>query len=98
MRKPISLLLLLIACGCSETAKLPVAAVTGPTPTLVEPRPQLIPTFQIAPAKGWPAGTTPVAWQPQSGELWAAVNERDEIGSDLVPDYMTSVKDGAFYG
>jgi glucose/arabinose dehydrogenase len=30
--------------------------------------------------------------------LWAAVNERDEIGSDLVPDYMTEVKDGAFYG
>ena len=37
-------------------------------------------------------------WQPQSGVLWTAVNERDEIGSDLVPDYMTSVKDGAFYG
>ena len=37
-------------------------------------------------------------WQPQSGELWTAVNERDEIGGDLVPDYMTSVKDGAFYG
>jgi glucose/arabinose dehydrogenase len=39
-----------------------------------------------------------LAWQPQSGALWTAVNERDEIGSDLVPDYMTSVKDGAFYG
>ena len=37
-------------------------------------------------------------WNPQSGALWTAVNERDEIGSDLVPDYMTSVKDGAFYG
>src|SRR5204863_630975 len=37
-------------------------------------------------------------WQPQSGVLWTAVNERDEIGSDLVPDYMTSVKEGAFYG
>src|SRR4051794_22094302 len=37
-------------------------------------------------------------WQPQTGALWTAVNERDEIGSDLVPDYMTSVKDGAFYG
>ena len=37
-------------------------------------------------------------WQPQSGALWTAVNERDEIGSDLVPDYMTSVKDGGFYG
>ncbi|MBX9820112.1 PQQ-dependent sugar dehydrogenase [Afipia birgiae] len=38
------------------------------------------------------------SWQPQSGALWVAVNERDEIGSDLVPDYMTSVKDGGFYG
>lgn len=37
-------------------------------------------------------------FQPQSGVLWTTVNERDEIGSDLVPDYMTSVKDGAFYG
>jgi glucose/arabinose dehydrogenase len=36
--------------------------------------------------------------EPQSGALWAAVNERDELGSDLVPDYMTSVKDGGFYG
>jgi glucose/arabinose dehydrogenase len=39
-----------------------------------------------------------LAWQPQSGELWVAVNERDELGSDLVPDYMTSVKEGGFYG
>jgi glucose/arabinose dehydrogenase len=39
-----------------------------------------------------------LAWQPQSGALWTAVNERDEIGSDLVPDYMTAVKDGGFYG
>ncbi|MGE5648904.1 MAG: PQQ-dependent sugar dehydrogenase [Bacillota bacterium] len=39
-----------------------------------------------------------MAWQPQSGALWVAVNERDELGSDLVPDYMTSVKEGAFYG
>ena len=39
-----------------------------------------------------------MAWQPQSGALWTAVNERDELGSDLVPDYITSVKDGAFYG
>jgi glucose/arabinose dehydrogenase len=37
-------------------------------------------------------------WQPDSGALWTAVNERDEIGSDLVPDYMTSVQDGGFYG
>ena len=39
-----------------------------------------------------------MAWEPQTGELWAVVNERDELGSDLVPDYLTSVKDGAFYG
>jgi glucose/arabinose dehydrogenase len=37
-------------------------------------------------------------WQPQSGALWAAVNERDELGNDLVPDYITSVQDGGFYG
>ncbi|MDQ3228153.1 MAG: sorbosone dehydrogenase family protein [Pseudomonadota bacterium] len=39
-----------------------------------------------------------IAWQPQSGVLWTSVNERDELGSDLVPDYMTSVRDGGFYG
>lgn len=39
-----------------------------------------------------------LAWNPQSGELWTTVNERDELGNNLVPDYMTSVKDGAFYG
>jgi glucose/arabinose dehydrogenase len=39
-----------------------------------------------------------MGWQPQSGALWTVVNERDEIGSDLVPDYLTSVKDGGFYG
>jgi glucose/arabinose dehydrogenase len=39
-----------------------------------------------------------LAWEPASGALWTAVNERDEIGSDLVPDYITSVKDGGFYG
>jgi glucose/arabinose dehydrogenase len=39
-----------------------------------------------------------MAWEPSTGELWAAVNERDELGSDLVPDYMTAVRDGGFYG
>jgi glucose/arabinose dehydrogenase len=39
-----------------------------------------------------------IAFNPWSGALWAAVNERDEIGSDLVPDYITLVRDGAFYG
>jgi len=39
-----------------------------------------------------------MAWQPETGVLWTVVNERDELGSDLVPDYLTSVKDGGFYG
>jgi glucose/arabinose dehydrogenase len=39
-----------------------------------------------------------MGWEPTTGALWTAVNERDEIGSDLVPDYMTSVRDGGFYG
>jgi glucose/arabinose dehydrogenase len=39
-----------------------------------------------------------LAWEPRSGALWTVVNERDELGSDLVPDYLTSVRDGAFYG
>ena len=37
-------------------------------------------------------------WQPESGALWVCVNERDELGSDLVPDYMTAVREGGFYG
>jgi glucose/arabinose dehydrogenase len=37
-------------------------------------------------------------WQPGTNTLWTAVNERDNLGDDLVPDYMTSVKDGGFYG
>jgi glucose/arabinose dehydrogenase len=39
-----------------------------------------------------------LTFEPESGALWAVVNERDELGPDLVPDYMTSVKDGGFYG
>jgi glucose/arabinose dehydrogenase len=39
-----------------------------------------------------------LAWEPQTGALWTVVNERDEIGSDLVPDYLTSVTPGGFYG
>ena len=39
-----------------------------------------------------------MAWEPETGALWVAVNERDELGSDLVPDYMTALRDGAFYG
>lgn len=39
-----------------------------------------------------------MSWNPESGVLWTVVNERDELGNNLVPDYMTSVKEGAFYG
>lgn len=39
-----------------------------------------------------------MAWETDTGQLWTVVNERDEIGDDLVPDYMTSVREGAFYG
>jgi glucose/arabinose dehydrogenase len=39
-----------------------------------------------------------LVWEPTTGVLWTVVNERDEIGSDLVPDYLTSVRDGGFYG
>jgi glucose/arabinose dehydrogenase len=39
-----------------------------------------------------------LAWEPSTGQLWTTVNERDELGSDLVPDYLAAVHDGAFYG
>jgi glucose/arabinose dehydrogenase len=39
-----------------------------------------------------------LAWEPITGALWVSVNERDELGSDLVPDYMTAVREGGFYG
>lgn len=39
-----------------------------------------------------------LAVHPETGQLWAAVNERDELGPDLVPDYLTSVSEGGFYG
>jgi glucose/arabinose dehydrogenase len=39
-----------------------------------------------------------MGWEPSTGALWTSVNERDELGPNLVPDYITSVKDGAFYG
>ncbi|CAM3749890.1 L-sorbosone dehydrogenase [Pseudomonas reidholzensis] len=41
---------------------------------------------------------TALTVQPETGQLWAVVNERDELGPDLVPDYLTSVKEGGFYG
>ena len=39
-----------------------------------------------------------LSWNPANGQLWTSVNERDEMGNDLVPDYMTSVREGGFYG
>jgi glucose/arabinose dehydrogenase len=41
---------------------------------------------------------TALTIEPETGQLWAVANERDELGSDLVPDYLTAVKDGGFYG
>ncbi|MDP9044163.1 MAG: sorbosone dehydrogenase family protein [Pseudomonadota bacterium] len=41
---------------------------------------------------------TGLQWEPRTGKLWAIVNERDEIGADLVPDYLTSVQEKGFYG
>src|SRR6185312_17525258 len=41
---------------------------------------------------------TGLTWEPETGKLWAVVNERDEIGPDLVPNYLTSVREGGFYG
>jgi len=52
-------------------------------------------TRQVAGGLRNPVG---IAFNPWSGALWTAVNERDEIGSDLVPDYITSVREGGFYG
>lgn len=39
-----------------------------------------------------------LGWEPETGKLWTVVNERDELGSDLVPDYLTSVQESGFYG
>ncbi len=63
----------------------------------------LIMEFDITSAQARPFATglrnpNGMDWQPQSGTLWTVVNERDELGNDLVPDYLTSVKEGAFYG
>jgi glucose/arabinose dehydrogenase len=39
-----------------------------------------------------------LAWEPRTGTLWTAVNERDGLGDETPPDYLTSVRDGGFYG
>ena len=51
----------LALAGCSEVATLPVSAGTGPAPRLPAPKPTMIPTVNIAPAKGWPPGAVPIA-------------------------------------
>ena len=53
--------LIVVAAGCGGRAQLTVADGTGPTPTLPVPQKSLLPTINIAPAKGWPAGAKPVA-------------------------------------
>src|SRR5512139_4215531 len=57
----VALLLVLTVTACGHPATLPDGAPFGPAPTLPGPQPSAIPTVQIAPAKGWPAGATPVA-------------------------------------
>ena len=51
----------LMLAGCSEVARLTISAGTGPTPTLPAPNPAILPTVNIAPAKGWASGTAPTA-------------------------------------
>jgi glucose/arabinose dehydrogenase len=95
------------------------ASSVGPKPALPAPaKKKLIPTVQVAEARGGQADARPVAaaglsvsalatglrnsnglaWEPATGALWTVVNERDELGNDLVPEYLTSVRDGGFYG
>ena len=56
-----SLALALVLAACGESATLPIAAGTGPTPQLPPPRKTLLPTVHIAPARGWADGDKPVA-------------------------------------
>ena len=60
LRRPVmSICALLALSACGDVAKLPLSAGVGPQPTLPPPRPSLIPTVNIAPARGWPSGLTP---------------------------------------
>ena len=59
-RTGVAVAMLALAC-CGNNARLPVSAGIGPTPALPRPNSALIPTVNIAPAKGWPAGVTPVS-------------------------------------
>ncbi|MEZ5650743.1 MAG: sorbosone dehydrogenase family protein [Burkholderiaceae bacterium] len=55
-------------------------------------------SFELVPYAAGLRNPNGLAWEPATGTLWTTVNERDEIGSDLVPDYLTSVREGGFYG
>ena len=95
-------------CSRAPTAR---SSTSASAPTATSPRtawrsntaapPCWRSTWPPAPAASSPraCATRPgLQWEPQTGKLWAIVNERDEIGADLVPDYLTSVQEGGFYG
>jgi glucose/arabinose dehydrogenase len=90
-----------MAMGCSsQSAPVPMSM----TPIRIRPR-RAGPTFSSTPASQFvkiyasgirnPVG---IAVNPLTGELWCSVNERDELGDNLVPDYITHVQEGGFYG
>lgn len=90
--------------GCGVRARVPMLAETGPRPAIPKSNGRAA-IWEIDRATGrhrvYATGLrNPVglAWQPDTQMLWTAVNERDELGADLVPDYVTSVRDGGFYG
>jgi glucose/arabinose dehydrogenase len=56
------------------------------------------PAAAVLDAPGSPHNPVGLAWEPETQGLWTTVNERDELGCDLVPDYTTSVQDDGFYG
>ena len=71
-RVPLVLVVAAALAGCGDTATLPLAAGTGPRPQLPPPHKTLIPTVNIAPAKGWPAGDKPVAASGLSVSAYAS--------------------------
>lgn len=90
------------AAACGETATLPVSAGTGPDPALPPPpRGGLFPTVNIARARAWPAGAAPVAAPGLAATAFAEGLDHPRWphalpSGDLVPDYMTSVREGGF--
>jgi hypothetical protein len=111
MQWGLSILMGIVFAGCSgpekkqteaadsAAAQQPAAPVnTGSGQELTLPPPLATKSLRnFSHVIGWPAGKTPAA-PAGTATLWAAVNERDELGDDLVPDYFTSVRDGGFYG